>query len=422
MTAQDRLQVVRDCYGAYESGDRGILEQHLSDDFTFSAPPDVGIDRATYFERCWPNSKTIEAFEYKRLFEANDEVFVTYESTKSDGRDSATPRSLASTAPRSAGSRSTSAGTSPSREPFTRTPGPGHHLSSVAMTVPSDSFTGHVDGSLGDSEPRAARSYEADASALEAAPGLARITASAWLRTAEWTADSALRAGRRLTRAALTGESPVTLLNEARDEVLAGAQRFLGSADIERRLAGPNGQPRAHEREQTLLDRGTALLGRSSDLEQHSAEHPAYARILEQLSPDEARVLRLLATEGPQPAVDVRTWRPLDVGSVVVAPGLSMIAQHAGCRHPARVPAYLANLYRLGLIWFSRDTLPDLAPYQVLEAQPDVIDAVRETGRARIVRRSIHLTPFGGHFCRLSLPVGGAEIETLGASHKPTSR
>jgi hypothetical protein len=99
-----------------------------------------------------------------------------------------------------------------------------------------------------------------------------------------------------------------------------------------------------------------------------------------------------------------------------------MIAQHAGCRHPARVPAYLANLYRLGLIWFSRDTLPDLAPYQVLEAQPDVIDAVRETGRARIVRRSIHLTPFGGHFCRLSLPVGGAEIETLGASHKPTSR
>jgi len=85
VTAQDRLQVVRDCYGAYESGDRGILEQ-LSDDFTFSAPPDVGIDRATYFERCWPNSKTIEAFEYKRLFEANDEVIVTYESTKSDGR------------------------------------------------------------------------------------------------------------------------------------------------------------------------------------------------------------------------------------------------------------------------------------------------------------------------------------------------
>lgn len=86
MPTHDRLQVVRDCYSAYESGDRGILEQILTPDFTFSAPPDVGIDRATYFERCWPNSKTIEAFEYSRLFEANDEVIVTYEATKTDGR------------------------------------------------------------------------------------------------------------------------------------------------------------------------------------------------------------------------------------------------------------------------------------------------------------------------------------------------
>jgi len=86
VTAHDRLKVVRDCYGAYESGDRSVVERHLTDNFTFSAPPDVGIDRATYFERCWPNADTIETVEYKRLVEAGDEVFVTYESTKTDGR------------------------------------------------------------------------------------------------------------------------------------------------------------------------------------------------------------------------------------------------------------------------------------------------------------------------------------------------
>ncbi len=86
MTVYDRLKIVRDCYGAYESGDRSSLERHLSDDFTFSAPPDVGIDRATYFERCWPNSEATEAFEYRRLFESGDEVFVTYECTRTDGR------------------------------------------------------------------------------------------------------------------------------------------------------------------------------------------------------------------------------------------------------------------------------------------------------------------------------------------------
>jgi len=86
MSPHDRLQVARDAYGAYVSGDRSVLEQALTDDFTFYSPPDPGIDRAAYFERCWPNSETIAAFDFKRLVESGDEVLVTYESTKTDGR------------------------------------------------------------------------------------------------------------------------------------------------------------------------------------------------------------------------------------------------------------------------------------------------------------------------------------------------
>jgi hypothetical protein len=67
------------------SGDRRIVEERLTDDFTFYSPADVGIDRAAYFERCWPNSELLEAFEFKRLVESGDEVVVTYESTKTDG-------------------------------------------------------------------------------------------------------------------------------------------------------------------------------------------------------------------------------------------------------------------------------------------------------------------------------------------------
>jgi ketosteroid isomerase-like protein len=82
----DRLQLVRDAYGTYESGDRDALEELLADDLVFYSPPDPGIDRATYFERCWPNSETIEAFDLVRMVESGDEVIVTYESTKTDGR------------------------------------------------------------------------------------------------------------------------------------------------------------------------------------------------------------------------------------------------------------------------------------------------------------------------------------------------
>ena len=86
MPALDRLQLARDSYGAYESGDRNLIESILTDDFVFYSPADVGIDRATYFERCWPNAELIEAFDFKRMIEAGDEVIVTYESTKTDGR------------------------------------------------------------------------------------------------------------------------------------------------------------------------------------------------------------------------------------------------------------------------------------------------------------------------------------------------
>ena len=51
----------------------------------FYSPADPGIDRMTYFERCWPNSELIAAFEFVRLVAWGDEVFVTYESTRTDG-------------------------------------------------------------------------------------------------------------------------------------------------------------------------------------------------------------------------------------------------------------------------------------------------------------------------------------------------
>jgi ketosteroid isomerase-like protein len=77
--------MVRASYGAYESGDRQVLEGLLADDFRFWSPPDPGIDRATYWERCWPNHGNLRAFEFRRLSEVGDEVLVTYEAERTDG-------------------------------------------------------------------------------------------------------------------------------------------------------------------------------------------------------------------------------------------------------------------------------------------------------------------------------------------------
>lgn len=84
--SKDRAEVVRDVYRAYETGERAVVERALADeDFVFFSPPDPGIDRQAYFERCWPNAGNIRHFEFVRLRELGDEVLVTYEATRTDG-------------------------------------------------------------------------------------------------------------------------------------------------------------------------------------------------------------------------------------------------------------------------------------------------------------------------------------------------
>jgi len=263
-----------------------------------------------------------------------------------------------------------------------------------------------------------------DADLLRAAPALARLAAGAWWRTAEWTLFTSMRVGSRLVQAALSGESAAQLLDEAGVDVRDYVRRLLGVLDSEVREGGfgPSPPQTAASPGTTgdraagvasLRKRGEELLRRSADVELEEEAHPAYERILTELAPDEGRILRLLALEGPAPAVDVRAAKPLRVGSELIAPGLSMIGAQAGCRHVERVPAYLNNLYRLGLIWFSREPLEDPSRYQVVEAQPEVVEAMREAGRAKTVRRSIHLTPFGEDFCEVCLPLHTAELEAL---------
>jgi abortive infection alpha-like protein len=243
-----------------------------------------------------------------------------------------------------------------------------------------------------------------DEGLVESLPGLARVYASAWWHAAEWTVSSSLDAASRLARSAAGGEPPSELLAGAATELRDYARRVLGGGD---RVDSADAEPPP-----TLRARGEELLRRSADVDDDEPAHPAYERILCDLAPDEARILRLLMLEGPQPSVDVRAGLPL--ASSLVAPGRNMIGAEAGCRHLDRVPAHLNNLYRLGLIWFSREPVSDGLRYQVLEAQPEVLEGLRKGGRtARTVRRCILLTPFGRDFCEVCLPVETAELDAL---------
>jgi hypothetical protein len=237
-----------------------------------------------------------------------------------------------------------------------------------------------------------------------AVPGIARIAASAGWKTASRTADAYSKTASRVVRAAARGEPASQVIQQTASELRAYARDLLGLDEeegAEEARAGPDARASSPE---ALRRRGAELLRLSGDLRYEEASHPAYMRILEALSPDEVRILRFFAQHGPQPSVDVRAGLPL--ASELIEPGCNMLGAEAGCRHPDRVHAYLDNLHRLGLIWFSREPVKDLTRYQVLEAQPEVTEARERGGRtSRTVRRSILLTPFGEDFCELSLPL-----------------
>jgi hypothetical protein len=265
---------------------------------------------------------------------------------------------------------------------------------------------------------------------VDSLPGLARVAGSAALNTAGWGLRTTARNWRRVGRAATNRDEAVQLIREVGSVVgtvgeiarqvadgvpvgtaLLKAGEQLGgvvSGTTPRPMSSENGRVVGGEvigaRPTSLRERGQELLEKSRDVWATDDRHPAFDRILDDLAPDEARILVMLLKNGPQASVDIRTGGPVGMlSSQLIAPGLNMVGPRAGLRYLDQVPSYLNNLYRLGLVWFSRESLRDHNEYQVLEAQPDVLGAMHSVKFAKVVRRSIHLTPFGEEFVKQAL-------------------
>lgn len=80
-----RQRTVRDLYAAYLEDRKDKVGAMLTEDFTFSSPRDDHIDRATYFERCWPKEPFFRASHIEFLALDGDEAVVRYRAEKRDG-------------------------------------------------------------------------------------------------------------------------------------------------------------------------------------------------------------------------------------------------------------------------------------------------------------------------------------------------
>jgi len=80
------LAVARGCLEAYVAKNRAAIEALIDKDYHFTSPIDNALDRATYFARCWPNSKEMTGFDYIYQAEDGNRAFIVYQGHKRGGK------------------------------------------------------------------------------------------------------------------------------------------------------------------------------------------------------------------------------------------------------------------------------------------------------------------------------------------------
>ncbi|HEX7381269.1 MAG TPA: hypothetical protein VF265_03845 [Nevskiaceae bacterium] len=161
-----------------------------------------------------------------------------------------------------------------------------------------------------------------------------------------------------------------------------------------------------------LAARLQALLARAEVLQTPAEVEAAYfARVLDALVPDEARMLAALDDDARYPVIDVLAAPRLSVFARTVLGPVSTLAKRAGVQAPELGICYLRHLYGLGLVELMPGEQGPAEAYELLEARSDVrrvVEAARGNGhRVHVQRRALRRSAVGARLWRACGMHGG---------------
>ena len=80
------VAVVRACMDSYVAQDREAAERLIAADYVFTSPQDDHIDRAAFFERCFPTmDRVLSQVIVQAVAGEGDDVFIEYEYVLTTG-------------------------------------------------------------------------------------------------------------------------------------------------------------------------------------------------------------------------------------------------------------------------------------------------------------------------------------------------
>ena len=144
------------------------------------------------------------------------------------------------------------------------------------------------------------------------------------------------------------------------------------------------------------------LLERSVAPDREASRDYLYGNIISQIVPDEARILAALSDGSLYAAGDV-VAKQFGRSDRVIRANVSTVGRSAGVVIPDNVPTYLTRLHSYNLVEFgpAEDSIGHqydiLATDATVQAAEATIEA-RRLGSARLVRKTVSMSPFGREF------------------------
>ena len=143
----------------------------------------------------------------------------------------------------------------------------------------------------------------------------------------------------------------------------------------------------------------TDLLARALGQSTSAGQDELFHRILDQIVPDEARIISALSDGSASPLVSVHALSRAGLLGEALIENASLVGRTANVALPSLTPTYVGHLLALGLLETGPedDDLKD--EYQILLADSDVLRAIRTGSRgplpARVEKRTVRLSSLG---------------------------
>jgi hypothetical protein len=150
---------------------------------------------------------------------------------------------------------------------------------------------------------------------------------------------------------------------------------------------------------ETLDAKMHTLLDRAIEQSTVSSRQELFHKILDQIVPDEARIIGALSDGSASPLLNVYARTRTGLVGEVVLENMSLIGRTAHLALPHLTPMYVSHLLSLGLVESGPEDTAMKDEYEILAADTGVLKAVKNASRgpipARVERYTLRLSGLG---------------------------